>query len=420
MEHRTYLWLHLTFDIIEQSPSEYGRVSDVEALLSSLPSQVSEAYERILERSKNEFYTETLLQIVLAAARPLTLDEANAALALGVKKGRFESLAYLESSMWPRENFKNTVKNLCGLFVSTHESKLSFVHQTAREFLTHPEMKGKWQGRLSVSGSQIRMLKMCLDYMSYPDERMRVSDIRAKFPFAQYSARYWIDHAKSLETEKDAQESILGFFLHREKAYSVWGRVYDPNFLFPERMRYKYPMASPIYYASLVGLRRTVELLLNEGRDVNSRGGHFGSPFLAACSGGHTEIVQLLLTRGADVNAQGGEYGNALLAACAECHKDTVELLLERDVDINAPNGGYYGNALQAACGGGNKDAVQLLLERGADINAQGGRCGTALQAACHEVYIEVVKLLLAKGADVNAQGGEYGNSLQAAAVNGT
>ncbi|KAL7945674.1 hypothetical protein V8C42DRAFT_345266 [Trichoderma barbatum] len=52
MEHRTYLWLHLTLDIIKKSPSDYGRRIDVEALLSSLPSEVSEAYKKILAKSK--------------------------------------------------------------------------------------------------------------------------------------------------------------------------------------------------------------------------------------------------------------------------------------------------------------------------------------------------------------------------------
>jgi hypothetical protein len=46
MEGRTYLWLRLTFDIFEQNPSKYSRQADVEALLSSLPSKVSEAYEQ--------------------------------------------------------------------------------------------------------------------------------------------------------------------------------------------------------------------------------------------------------------------------------------------------------------------------------------------------------------------------------------
>ena len=55
MEHHTYLWLHLIFDIIEQSPSEHGTVSDVESLLSGQASQVSEAYERIWRGARMSF-----------------------------------------------------------------------------------------------------------------------------------------------------------------------------------------------------------------------------------------------------------------------------------------------------------------------------------------------------------------------------
>ncbi|KAF7161294.1 hypothetical protein CNMCM5623_006911 [Aspergillus felis] len=128
MEHRTYLWLHLTFNIIEQSPSEYGRRCDVEALLSDLPSEVSQAYEKILGRSKNQIHTETLLQIVLAAARPLTLDEANTALTLALQKQRFISYTELKSNLWSPKVFKSIVRNLCSLFISVYNSKLSFIH----------------------------------------------------------------------------------------------------------------------------------------------------------------------------------------------------------------------------------------------------------------------------------------------------
>jgi ankyrin repeat domain-containing protein 50 len=126
MQHRPYLWLHLTFDIIEQSPSEYGRLSDIETLLSNLPFQVSKAYERILSRSKNQTQTKILLQIILAAARPLTLDEANIALTLALRKQRFAIHAALKSEMWPREprnSFKSIVKNLSGLFINVYDSK---------------------------------------------------------------------------------------------------------------------------------------------------------------------------------------------------------------------------------------------------------------------------------------------------------
>jgi len=84
MDHRTYLWLYLILNIIEESPEEFGRRCDIEKFLSRLPSQVADAYERILSRSKTPSWTKILLRIMLAAARPLTLDEANFALTLAI------------------------------------------------------------------------------------------------------------------------------------------------------------------------------------------------------------------------------------------------------------------------------------------------------------------------------------------------
>ncbi|OBT80382.1 hypothetical protein VF21_00914 [Pseudogymnoascus sp. 05NY08] len=139
MEHRTYLWLHLTFDIIEKRPSEYSRALDIEMLLSSLPSQVSDAYEKILSRSTNQSRTKIILQIILAATRPLTLDETNVALALAIRKEEPESQTKLKWELWPADKFQSVVINLCGLFVSVYDSELSFIHQTAREFLMDSE-----------------------------------------------------------------------------------------------------------------------------------------------------------------------------------------------------------------------------------------------------------------------------------------
>ncbi|CAK7218369.1 hypothetical protein SBRCBS47491_003486 [Sporothrix bragantina] len=50
MENRTYLWLYLTFDIIRQSPCEFGRPCEIDELLSILPSKVADAYDEILNR----------------------------------------------------------------------------------------------------------------------------------------------------------------------------------------------------------------------------------------------------------------------------------------------------------------------------------------------------------------------------------
>lgn len=72
------------------------------------------------------------------------------------------------------------------------------------------------------------MSLVCLAYLSCLDGQSPAGEIKARFPLAQYSARYWMDHARPAETQKDVQESILNFFQQRE-AYAVWGKLYNPD-----------------------------------------------------------------------------------------------------------------------------------------------------------------------------------------------
>ena len=118
----------------------------------------------------------------------------------------------------------------------------------------------------------------------------------------------------------------------------------------------------------------------------------------AACFRGNKETVQMLLDQGADVNAPGGQYGNALQTACYYGYKEIVQILLDRGADVNA-QGSDFGNALQAACSHGNKEIVQMLLDQGVDVNVQGGRYRNALHAASFNGYKDIVQILLGKGA---------------------
>ena len=64
-----------------------------------------------------------------------------------------------------------------------------------------------------------------------------------------------------------------------------------------------------------------------------------------ACFYGNKTIVKLLIENGADVNAKGGKYGNALQAASYYGYKSIVRLLLENGAEVKE-NGGEHGNAL--------------------------------------------------------------------------
>ncbi|KAK3658799.1 hypothetical protein LTR56_001670 [Elasticomyces elasticus] len=176
--------------------------------------------------------------------------------------------------------------------------------------------------------------------------------------------------------------------------------------------------APPLYRESCEGSAGRVRALLEEGADVNARGGKYGNALQAASYKGRTEIVEALSEHSADVNARGGQFGTALHAASHEGHEDVVQRLLDCGADINVDDG-TLGSALQAAVAQGHEGIVQILLARGADVNAQSGELGSALQVASLEGHETLVRQLLAHRADVNAEGGMLNTALQAASRQG-
>ena len=199
-----------------------------------------------------------------------------------------------------------------------------------------------------------------------------------------------------------------------------------------------------------------IQLLLNNGADVNAEGGEFGAALQAAAysddgrsieyiehngadvnaavysdDGRSIQCIELLLDNGADINAKSGIYGTALQAAASNSRMRSIRLLLDNGTDINT-EGGKYGTALHAASYACRLEVVKELLSRGANVNAQGGKYGTALQATLapapagderltlqkHQyVTFDVLELLLDHGADITAyvEDSEFGDALTAA-----
>ena len=424
MNNRTYLWLFLTIDIIVGSRSKYSKPSSIDSLLSNLPSEISDAYETILARSSEIDLARILLQLIVAATRPLSLEEANIALTLATQK---TCTSHKELDLWPLPDFKSTVLNICGLFISIHDGKISLIHQTAREFLLRtkesPSYPDKWEGCLDMATAHGKISQICLAYLNFDDFAGTPQNHSSQNSYARedkcyhllnYAAVNWAAHYSSQPSEfaKNAQKAAQKLCNTSLPQQSYWFKIYCES----EYLRFE--AWTSLGIASLLGLRYVVETFLNERADVNAQGGEYGNALQAASKGGHDQVVQMLLAEGADVNAQGGVYGNALQAASGGGHDQVVQMLLAKGADVNA-QGEFYSNALQAASKGGHDQVVQMLLAEGADVNAPGGFYGNALQAASKGGHDQVVQMLLAEGADVNAQGGVYGNALQAASGGG-
>ncbi len=145
-----------------------------------------------------------------------------------------------------------------------------------------------------------------------------------------------------------------------------------------------------------------IRLLLNQGADINGRGGFSGTPLQAVVTTDDKDLVRLLLNRGADMNPPFAGYGCPILLLAARYGTvGIMELLLERGAQIMDVDS-HNRTALHDAAFNGHIGMIKLLLDRGAVIDAQRSDTGaTPLSEALRMAHGRAVQVLLARGADV-------------------
>lgn len=339
--------------------------------LATLPQTLDQTYDRILSAicEEDREYAMRILQWLTFSAQPLSVEEVAEVVAIDVARNpAFDREEVLEDPL--------EALNICSSLVVITTNKLegrstpaqrtiALAHFSVQEYLVSDRIKQESAKQYSVQDVECHnvITEGCLKYLlqfQHPLSR----DILEASALARYSAVFWSSHLRKTGYMTEVV-SQLGMELLSTKnpSYIAWLQLYDPDNPWQDLDLNKKPkgVATPLYYATLLGLNI---------------------------------ITQMLVDKGAEVNAQGGYYGSALRAASARGHEQVVKMLLDKDADINA-QGGRYGNALQAASAKGNKLIVKLLLNKGAKVNAQGGEYGNALQAASERGYEQVVKMLL-------------------------
>ncbi|OJJ38684.1 hypothetical protein ASPWEDRAFT_127398, partial [Aspergillus wentii DTO 134E9] len=406
----------------------------------------------MLSRNGDQQVKRTLLQLVLAAERPLTLLEANFALTLALQDQRMESHEEFMGETWSLPAFQDVVKEYCGLFISIHDSKLSFIHQTAREFLLTKREEGHvgWGGSFSLQHSHGTMLQVCLDYLFISDiggyDYVLGDLIENSYPLLDYSGNYWpshiVKHGTALSDNNLNRVRILcdpgsrhlqiwtfvyGDLIGDWRQYSRWTSLGFATFLglkqfaqllLEEGAEVNEGSDAPIQIASEQGHEDMVQMLLNNGADTHGRGSTDTTALGFASSAGHQRIVEMLLEHGADVNLRSKTSDSALQEALSWGHEQIVDILLTHGADVNIQSKDGT-TALQEASASGHQEIVQKLLAHGADIDIKGELYGTALHAASSGGHQHIVEILLAQGADVHIEGKLYGSAVQAASFGG-
>ena len=275
IHHRTYLWVYLVFDYLKQGfkKTEKG----IDTVISTLPESVNQAYDKILSRSKEEDKVRKILSIILAAARPLTLKEMNIAVNI---KSLPRSVSLEDLDLEDENNFKDTLRDWCGLFISIYDSKVYFLHQTAREFLiprlppTSTSLRAlRWYNSISLQQAYSNLAIICIIYLSFrnfDDQVLSDQDEQAHInnhAFLEYSARNWATHLRQarLEDQEDFIATVLKICDTDTKRFKVWLEIYweanhygDP------------PRLTTLMVVSYFGFRRVANSLLEKGADCNT------------------------------------------------------------------------------------------------------------------------------------------------------
>ena len=152
---------------------------------------------------------------------------------------------------------------------------------------------------------------------------------------------------------------------------------------------------------------KAVELVLNDGLDINTPALCNRTPLLWASPSSSGEFIETLIDLGANVNAQRTDDKVTPLFLSANWNNFVaVNLLLDHRADANIARADAC-TPLHLAVTEGNQNVVKLFLEKNALVNTQNANGNSPLHTAASNGFFDITKLLVKKGSNVNLQNKE-------------
>ncbi|KAK6345483.1 hypothetical protein TWF718_007399 [Orbilia javanica] len=457
--NRTYLWVYLVLELIESDikTSLATNKEIIATVTSRLPRTVDEVYENILSKSSDSEKAKRLLQIVVAANRPLTLGEVSIALQISLKDNH---ISYSNLRIDQGERIRDRIRDYCGLFVIVVDSKVYLIHQTAKEFLVPNDgqipsqsahLSIQWKSSLGLRNSHQLLFHICIQHLFCEELGSDLSEVSAseyakEYIFLDYAAKNWTTHLQQsqIQPDKTITTSILKLCDAKSKRCQIWFQTYwaGTGKDFPDGV-------TSLIIASYFGLVNIVKLLLNSENDIDidsqdSRYGRsalswaaengFGTvvmellwgprskwfpwwltgraqvdsrdrygltPLVYAIWNRHIPVVSELLKAGADVNLQDDILATPFLYAILSRDAGIIELISKGDFK----RGLLVNEAVRlfvSAVEKGYDNVVESLLETGVvGTEVQGRWDKRPLYLAVERGHEGLVRLLIAHGADV-------------------
>ncbi|CZR53464.1 uncharacterized protein PAC_03342 [Phialocephala subalpina] len=422
---RTYLWITLIFDDLLKKTSGISK-EYIESFVKNPPKDVDDAYEKILNRSKTQGLgnqdlkkTRNILQMIIAARRPLTLGEMSIALLLLEHQPPYQDLA---DEMESKEGIWDIIRDCCGLLVIRVDERLYLLHQTVREFLvaTGPDINNEnqkaqdtpdsgtitphsyfWKYSIDLTDANSVLAEACISYLysnfSKTDDSL-----------LDYSAIYWIDHYR--QSRQNCQVAVANMtrdICLPSEPRAKWTKIHNKHNRIPAT-------GSLLCLASALGLDSFVEEFLHEQNligidleavvDSDDSGGR--TPLSWAAENGHEAAVKLLLASKAEVDSKDICDHTPLSWAAENGREAIVKLLLASKAKVNSKDSHNW-TPLSWAAKNGHEAIVKLLLASKAEVNSKDNHSRTPLLWAAENGHEAIVKLLLASKAEVDSNGSD-------------
>ena len=152
---------------------------------------------------------------------------------------------------------------------------------------------------------------------------------------------------------------------------------------------------------------KAVELVLNDGLDINTPALCNRTPLLWASLSSSGEFIETLIDLGANVNAQRtDDKATPLILSANSNNFMAVNLLLDNGADANTAAAVGH-TPLYMAVMNGNQNLVKLFLEKNALVNTQNANGDSPLYTAVINGFFDITKLLAKKGSNINLQNKE-------------
>jgi hypothetical protein len=338
-------------------------VAAVKKCLNSLPKDLDETYDRILQEIDDFHQVEVMkiLQALIVTVETLTLKQIVEILAVDfdTRPPRFD----LEN----RLRDPKSVLSICSSLVTTVQSDiespsmdsyvygkpdgrnfvaLRLAHASVADYLTQSRPSGPSKFHFSKQSARQFLARTCLVYLMNPafssgHEKSKIKQRLIDYPFLSHAARLWPKYLKhdapgqEHAMENETKDLLQAFFatakLPRGGNFAFW-----VGLLIPSSPDEYITSTHPLYYAASYGLTEVVRVILDTEPDI-------------------------------DIDQLGGRaHATALHVAVFRNKPDVVKILLEAGADPDIPNNKGETPLYWATATGNMRD---LLIQHGASLD---------------------------------------------------